>query len=394
MSLMVEAMLWLSGAGIVYTYLVYPAIIWLLSLRHRRPPPPSLVDPVPKVSVVISAFNEESVLREKLNNLSSLVYPSGRIEFLIGSDGSSDGTVSILQASTLPGLRVLAFPERRGKCAVLNDLVSKAGGEIVVFSDANTIYDCQALEHMIRHFADHELGGVCGELKLRSGAENAAGKGESSYWKYETAIKKWESAYKTTVGATGGVYAIRKALYKPLPVRKPIVDDFLIPLEIVRRGYRMIYEPQALVFEETSASVSMEFRRRVRIGAQNFSGIPEFADLLNPFRGFIAFALWSHKILRWCVPFLAIVVFVASAILAPMASLYATIFVSGLFLLALAGLGGIAERLGLRIGFLGIPFYIVVMNLALFAGFLKFVTGRQQTTWNVDRTPWAKLKNG
>ncbi len=392
--MMVKVVMWLSAAGIAYTYLVYPAMVWLLSLRRRRTSAPPLIDPAPKVSVVISAFNEESVLREKLNNLSSLIYPSGRIEFLIGSDGSSDDTVSILQASTLPGLRVLAFPERRGKCAVLNDLVSKAGGEIVVFSDANTIYDSQALEHMIRHFADPEVGGVCGELMLRSGVENAAGKGESSYWKYETAIKKWESDYKTTVGATGGVYAIRKALYRPLPVHKPIVDDFLIPLEVVRRGHRMVYEPRALVFEETSASVSMEFRRRVRIGAQNFSGIPEFADLLNPLRGFIAFALWSHKILRWCVPFLSIAVFVASAILAPTGTLYAAVFVIGLSLLALAGLGGIAERLGLHIGFLGIPFYIVVMNLALFVGFLKYLTGRQQTTWTVDRTTWAKPKNG
>jgi cellulose synthase/poly-beta-1,6-N-acetylglucosamine synthase-like glycosyltransferase len=206
-----------------------------------------------------------------------------------------------------------------------------------------------------------------------------------SYWSYETALKRWESECGTILGATGGVYAIRRDLFAPLPVDRPVVDDFLTPLQVVRRGYRMVYEPAAIAYEDASDSIDREFRRRVRIGAQDFSSIRYFADLLNPLRGFVAFALWSHKILRWCVPFFALGVLATTVILAGDSSFYAWVLAIELAILAAALLGWITERLRLRVGLLGVPYYFVAMNLALFVGFLTFVSGRQKGTWEVLR---------
>ena len=379
-------LLWASVAGIVYTYLVYPLLAWLLaSTRGRSARIPARAG-VPRVSVVISAFNEESILREKLENLSSLEFPRDRIEFLIGSDGSTDGTVRVLSASNLQGLRVFNFPGRRGKSAVLNDLLREASGEIVVFSDANTMYDRQTIERLVEHFADPAVGGVCGELLLGSSPETAAGKGEASYWEYETKLKKWESAFGSIVGATGGVYAIRRNLFQPLPTHKPVVDDLLTPLGVVRQGFRMVYEPAALAYEESSGSIGVEFRRRVRIGAQILSGMPQIIDLLNPLRGAIALALWSHKMLRWGVPVMGAILLVTSLFLAPLSPPAGIIGAALYFFVGLAILGGVAEYLGIKLGVLGFPFYLVAMNVALAVGYARCLSGRQRMTWAVDRT--------
>jgi cellulose synthase/poly-beta-1,6-N-acetylglucosamine synthase-like glycosyltransferase len=344
------------------------------------------------VSVVISVYNEEGVLHEKLENLAHIAYPNGRMEFLLGSDGSSDRTCEILAASTLKNLKVFTFAERRGKVAVLNDLVACAGGEVVVFSDANTLYDDHTVDCLVRHFADPAVGGVCGELLLHA-EHGTTGAEEISYWKYETLLKGWESAYRSIVGATGGVYAIRRNVFKALPTQKPVVDDFLIPLEVLRHGLRMIYEPAALAFEEIAGSVRAEFNRRVRIGAQNFSGIPDFIDLLNPLRGYVAFALWSHKILRWCVPFFALAVFGASGVLACGDRGFLMIFGAEMAVLAAVLFGFVAERLHLEIGRLGLPYYVIAMNVALLVGFFRSISGSQATIWTTEREAWAREKS-
>ena len=383
---------YISLAAIAYTYCCYPAIMALLAWTRRPAAAPPRHAALPKISVVISVYNEESVLQAKLENLSRIAYPDESIEFLVGSDGSSDRTCEILAASSLKNLRAFPFAERRGKVSVVNDLVAQAKGEVIVFSDANTLYNEQTISRLVSHFADPGVGGVCGELLLNAGHGRTGGE-EISYWKYETLLKRWESSYRTILGATGGVYAIRRELFKSLPTYKPVVDDFLIPLEVPRRGLRMVYEPAALAFEETAGSVQAEFNRRVRIGAQNFSGIPDFLDLLNPRRGYIAFALWSHKLLRWCVPFLAVLAFTASAVLAFVDRTFVMVFGAELAVFMVVLIGGIAERARLRIGLLALPYYGVAMNVALLVGFFRFISGRQATTWTTEREAWAKEKN-
>jgi cellulose synthase/poly-beta-1,6-N-acetylglucosamine synthase-like glycosyltransferase len=375
---------YISLAAILYTYCCYPVVVALLAWSRRPETLPSAAVPPPMVSIVISVFNEERILPAKIENLSRVAYPEGFIEVLFGSDGSTDRSCAILSASALPNLRVFDFPARRGKVAVLNDLVASARGEIIVFSDANTLYDDQTIHQLVRHFVNPAVGGVCGELLLNSGGTRA-GNEEVSYWEYETLLKRWESQSRTLVGATGGVYAIRRELFKPLPAHKPLVDDFLIPLEIPRRGLRMLYEPAALAYEDTGGSVRAEFNRRVRIGAQNFSGIPEFIDLLHPRYGYLAFALWSHKILRWLVPFFSLLVFGTTAALMFVNPAYQVIFGLEVALLALVLVGYLSEALHIRIGILSIPYYVIAMNVALLVGFFRFLLGRQKTTWNTER---------
>ncbi len=382
----------LALAAIAYTYVCYPAIMALLAWSRSPLPPPAAHALPPGVSVIISVYNEEGVLDGKLDNLSHIAYPEDRIEFLVGSDGSSDRTCEILAASPLRNLKFFAFSERRGKVAVLNDLVARSRGEIIVFSDANTLYNEQTVLHLVHHFADPSVGGVCGELLLNA-VRDTTGAEEMSYWKYETLLKRWESKYRSILGATGGVYAIRRGLFTPLPTHKPVVDDFLIPLEVLRRGFRMVYEPAALAFEEIAGSVRAEFNRRVRIGAQNFSGIADFLDLLNPRRGYVAFALWSHKILRWCVPFFALTAFGASAALATVDGAFVVIFGVELAILVAVLFGFLAERLALRIGRLGLPYYVIAMNVALLVGFVRFISGMQTTTWTTERETWARKEN-
>jgi cellulose synthase/poly-beta-1,6-N-acetylglucosamine synthase-like glycosyltransferase len=336
------------------------------------------------VTVVVSLFNEARVLDKKLENLAAIDYPPDRLSFLFGSDGSTDATSAILQRSPL-GICVKEFPVRRGKASVLNDLVSEAKGDVIVFSDANTMFRPDTIHKLVRHFSDPKVGAVSGELKLDAHPETVSGVGETSYWDYENLLKQMESDFGSILGATGGVYAIRRHLYEPLPATKAVTDDFLIPLNIVRKGFRTKYERAAHAYEKGADSIRAEFRRKVRIGAQNFNTIAEIVPLLHPRYGFVAFALWSHKIIRWCVPFLLIGLCATTVLLASQKSFYAwTLWGIGVFVVA-AMAGYVFEKLKVRAGVLTFPYYFLAMNAALLVGFVRFLLRRQKPTWDVVR---------
>jgi poly-beta-1,6-N-acetyl-D-glucosamine synthase len=380
----------LSCFAVLYTYIFYPVILGLcVRLRGRRAAFGGGQDradrTMPLVSVVIAAHNEEAVIGSKLENLRATLYPEDRIEFLVGSDGSTDTTNEILRAATGMQLRAEYFETNRGKAAVLNDLIARARGEIVVFSDANTVYAPTTIRALVDGFEDPEVGGVCGELVLEVDARTMGGQGESWYWKYETAIKRWESDCGTLIGATGGVYAIRRSLYEPLDTSVPLTDDLLIALQVVRKGYRVMYAPDAVASESTSDSVGLEFRRKARIGAQNFNTLKYIGGLLHPRYGFVAFAFWSHKIVRWGVPFLLLALVLSSAMLARGSDLNLVVLLGGGALGVLAAAGWFLDRLGIRLGVFGLPLYFVAMNAALLVGFIRFVMGTQSTTWTVER---------
>ncbi|MEI7907181.1 MAG: glycosyltransferase family 2 protein, partial [Bacteroidota bacterium] len=253
------------------------------------------------ISVIISAYNEESIIRQRIENLLSLDYPKEKVEILIGSDGSSDGTNAIAAEYASQNVTLIAFPDRRGKASVLNDLALKANNEILIFSDANTFYDKNVFKNFVRHFSDESIGGVCGYLQLRSSDDNSGGKGESFYWEYENRIKELEGNYHTTFGATGAIYAIRKHLFRPLPAAIAITDDFLIPMNVVAQGYRIIYDKTVYGWEDSTESSMKEFHRKIRISAGNFNCLKDIIHLLHPKYGFIAFGFFSHKIIRWFV---------------------------------------------------------------------------------------------
>lgn len=382
---LVEFLFWASLGAIVYSYALYPLLVALIVRVGGKRATVSDDAFLPSVSIVISLYNEEEVLPEKLRNLEALEYPADRIEFILGSDGSTDRTNKLLAAWTSPAKRVNMFPQRRGKGPTLNDLMATATGEVVVFSDANTLFESGTVCRLVRRLSDPGVGAVCGELILKAEGKDTGGAGEASYWSYENWLKRMESDFDTLLGATGGVYAIRRSLYVPLPTDRSVTDDFLIPLKIVMQGYRVVYARDAVAYERTSGSMKGEFQRKARIGAQNFSVIREIAPLLSPAAGFTAFALWSHKIIRWSVPLLAIVAMVATTILAAGSLFYAGILAVELAFLALGAVGYFADRWNVNLGTAGLPYYVLAMNLALLVGFIRFLSRRQQTTWEVLR---------
>jgi len=379
------AVFWCSIGLILYTYVFYPFYIFILIRFFKKNVGAFYNTNLPTVSIIISAYNEEKILPEKIKNLYAIDYPSDKIEFLFGSDGSDDQTNSILDSVNKPNFKAEIFKNRMGKANVLNHLVQKAQGEIFLFSDANTMFEPSTVKKIVKHFSDSSVGGVCGELILSTDRKFVGEVGEMSYWKYESWLKKMESDYKTLIGATGAVYAIRKSLFRPLPSNKAVTDDFLIPLEVVRKGYRVLYEPDAKAYEEPLSNVADEFQRKVRIGASNFNGISEFTDLLKPKYGFVAFALWSHKIIRWFVPFLLIIILSSTIILSFQHDFYLLILKIEIVFIVLALFGFLFEVKNKSLGILGFPYYFIAMNLALFVGFIRFLRGSQSPSWNVLR---------
>ncbi len=368
-----------------YTYIVYPLILIIWSSSKQNKIVYDAADKLPFVSVVISVYNEEEHIEERINNLKSLNYPPDLIEILIGSDGSDDATNEKLKSLTDVRIKTRFFQVRRGKAAVLNDLISEAKGEIIVLSDANTFYERSTVHSLVRPFYDATVGAVCGELLLHSDLKTVGSVGEASYWNYENIIKLYESRIQTTLGGTGAVYAIRKTLFNLLPTNKMVADDFLIPMNIIKRGFRNYYEPKAVAYENLSNSVSGEFKRKVRISTGNFYGISEFSELLHPKYGFVAFALWSHKIIRWSVPFLLILIFLLNIILSFTSPFMSVILLLQLAFYASSVLGFILDSMKLKAGLLGLPYYFVAMNAALFVGFFKFLFSNQRPTWEVVR---------
>ncbi|MBN2104497.1 glycosyltransferase family 2 protein [bacterium] len=349
--------------------------------NHRTMQP----DYCPKVSMVVSAHNEEDIIVKKCENFKELEYPNSKINLIIGSDGSRDKTNDLLTAHACDNIQCFIFENQKGKAATLNQLLIEAEGEIVVFSDANTMYDQNAIKKLVRHFSDRKVGGVCGHLILKNPNENVGGQGEQLYWDYENIIKNLEGQIKTTIGANGAIYALRKELYKALPTNKVIMDDFLVPLSAIEQGFDFVYDSEAKAYESTSPHIEGEFQRKVRIGAANFNALPEIKRLLFPSRGFVSFALWSHKIFRWFGPFFLIAIFLSNLFLFNYL-FFKLIMIAQIIFYGAAIMGYISIHLIKKLKIFTYPFYFCVTNAALLYGFIKYITKSQKPGWKrIDR---------
>ena len=373
---------WAAAVLLAQTYFLYP--LWLLLLSRLRPQRQTPVGSGawPSVSLVVAAHDEAGCIEEKLRNSLALDYPPDRLEVLIGSDGSTDGTDDLIRACSDPRVRLSAAP-RAGKTSVLNRCIPTARGELVLLSDANTRIEPGALKALVRHFEDPEVGAVCGRLQLYN--PTRAEYEESAYWKYESWLKALEGAQGAVVGANGGLYAIRRELFTPLPP-STIVDDFVIAVRLLDQGYRVLYEPEALAAEETTEDYGREFGRRARIAAGNFQSLGLVPGLLSPLRGFPAFAFWSHKVLRWCAPALMLVALVANAVLLDRPAYRFTMAAQiGFYALAMLGSMPVGPSLLRRVA--GVAYYFVTMNLAIVVGFWRFLRSSQAAAW--ERTARA-----
>lgn len=373
-----RALFWISAVLVVYPYLIYPAL--LAVLRRVAPRPPRKAPIEPTVSVLVAAFNEEDVIAAKIENSLALDYPADRLEIVVASDGSTDDTNAIA-ARYADGTRVrlLAFPDNRGKLAALNDVIPQLTGEIVVFSDASSMLRPESIRVLLASFADPAVGAVSGAYVVRNPAQSALGKQEDFYWRFETSLKAAEAELSSTLGAHGALYAIRRELY-PFPQRSVINDDFVIPLRIVARGYRAVYEPGAVAVEEAH---EMEgFRRRVRITRGNIQQLRELPRLLMPPRPVPLFFFVSHKAMRLLVPPAMITCLVANLLL-PGSPLYRLLLAGQLAFYALA-LGGAVFPLRPRL--LRLPYYFAMVNAAFLVALFERAVRRGQVAWHDKAT--------
>jgi len=393
---MAEVFFWCSALLLAHTYFLYPLSLFVLdgaaqvarNVRSMRGGEPRRGlatgrGPAPSVSLVVAAYNEVSCIEQKLENSLALDYPADRFEVVIGSDGSTDGTNERVLQCRDERVRLSPAP-RAGKTTVLNRCIPTAKGDIVVLSDANTMIEPEAIQKLVRHFEDPEVGAVCGKLRLYNPTKQDYE--ESAYWSYESLIKMYEGRRGAVVGANGGLYAIRRTLFTELPA-STIVDDFVIPLRILEKGYKVAYEEEAVAHEETTEDYGKEFGRRARIAAGNFQSLRMVPGLLLPTAGFPAFAFWSHKLLRWCAPALMGLALIANLFLLDSMFYRFTLLGQALFYaLAYMGKVGVLKRGAVK-RVASVAYYFTTMNLAIVVGFWRFLRNSQRAAW--DRTARA-----
>jgi GT2 family glycosyltransferase len=388
---MTELIFWTTLLLLVYVYLGYPA---LAGLRARlRPRPPHIAPIEPTVSIIVVAHNEAGRIAARIENLLALDYPRKRLEIVVGSDGSTDATVGIARNYAAYGIRVCAFTERRGKAAVINDVVPQVRGEIVVFADARQQFEAGSVRALVENFADPSVGAVSGELMLATSRDTAAAaRGAAFYWRYEKFIRAAEARTDSTVGATGAIYAIRAALFEPIP-DDTILDDVVIPVRIARQGYRVLFEPRARAFDVASPTGRHEFMRKARTNAGTFQLFARERWLLNPRRNRLWFETVSHKGMRLMLPLLHASVLAANAALAwPSGVGFWELMLAGqvaFYAAAVTGyLLGQSRRPHQRTGapahlpfVFSAPSAICLLSWAAAVGFARFLTNSQRATW-------------
>jgi cellulose synthase/poly-beta-1,6-N-acetylglucosamine synthase-like glycosyltransferase len=374
---------WASAALVGYTYAVFPIIVLL---RARFRPIGFRSEPItPSVSMVIAAYNEVDSIEQKLDNCLALDYPSDRLEIIIASDGSTDGTDDVVRRRTSATVRLLSLP-RSGKAAALNQAVATATGDILVFSDANSSYARDAISALVRPFADSSVGGVAGDQRYRSGSDtDAAGEGERAYWNLDRILKSAESRAGSAISATGAIYAIRRDLFRGVPVG--VTDDFAVSTSVIEQGYRLVFAEDAVAWEPVSKSGRTEWGRKVRVITRGLRGVYERRALLNPFaHGFYAVQLISHKLLRRAMAIPLITLALVTPTLWRRGRLYQVTAVVQTCIYAL-GVTGLAVRdhpLG-RSKVFAAPAFFLLANAAALVAIWKTVTGVRIDRWEPVR---------
>lgn len=379
-----QIIFWLSLAALLYTYIGYPIFVYLVSLLNPRMVKKSVFEP--KVTILITAYNEGKDIRQKLENTLKIDYPRENLEIMVASDGSTDDTDRIVGEFASCGVKLFRQEGRVGKTVTQNNAVERSSGEIVLFSDATAMYEPDVLKSMLPNFADETVGCVAGKLIYVDSTESGIGKGAKSYWNYETFIKKSESRACSLIGASGCLYAVKKSAYKPM--YPEACSDFLIATLLYEQGLRTVYEPTAVCKEETNKRTDKEIRMRVRVISQTFTDLWRNRSMMNPFKsGFYAIELISHKLFRYSVPIFLILSYFSSLALAFNSELFELAFVVQTAFYFLAFVAWILEKAGKSFKVLAIPLYFVLTNAASLIGFYKFLRGERYAHWEPIREP-------
>jgi biofilm PGA synthesis N-glycosyltransferase PgaC len=377
------ALFWIGVLTIFYTYVGYGIVIFGLSkIKSHKAPPIGKDKDLPAITFIIAAYNEEGFIAEKISNTLSLDYPKNKFSIFLVTDGSSDRTPEV--GGKFSGVQVFHEPQRKGKIHAVNRVMKFVQTPIVIFSDANTFLNKEAVKNIARHYSDQNVGGVAGEKRIyKKESDNASGAGEGLYWKYESFLKKKDSEVYSVVGAAGELFSVRTALFEE-PAENIIIEDFYLSLSIAEKGYRFVYEPEACATETASASVAEEWKRKVRISAGGFQAMAKLSHLLNPFRyGMLSFQYISHRVLRWTLaPLFLPIVFLANIWLAATGSAFYNFTLlcqTGFYALAFLGYLNRDKNISIK-GFF-VAYYFCVMNLSVFAGFSRYLKGKQSVVW-------------
>ena len=376
----VALVFWFSSFAVIYSYLGYPMVLWFISLLKQHRWEGNQVGRLPNVSLLISVFNEEKVIEDKILNSLSLDYPRDLLEIIVLSDGSTDGTEEIVARYSPKGVRLARFDGRIGKTACLNQVVPKATGEVVVFSDANASYEKMAIRELVKGFSNPRIGFVTGWTKYVSRTSIGVSQSVGVYWQFEKIIKTLESKVGTCIGADGAIFAIRKNMFRSLDPRD--INDFVIPMHVMAQGYLGSLVEKAFCFEEATVRIKEEFSRQVRINTRTIRALRNHLLLLNPLRyGMIAFQLFSHKVSRLLVPFFLMMMLFTNVLLIQAGALYVFILVTQLLFYFLGGFK-VFESDTMKTGKIVSVIYTFCMsNFAIIVGWIRFARGETFTGW-------------
>lgn len=377
-----ETLFWISALIISYTFIGYGIIISLLARFKKKPETPDLDEKdLPEVTLVIAAYNEAEIIEAKVQNCLALDYPKDKLKLLFVTDGSDDGTENLIQH--VPEVRVFHQPERQGKIAAVNRIMPHVKTGITFFTDANVMINPEGLKQMVRHFQSNLVGAVSGEKKVVSHEKDAASaSGEGFYWKYESYLKRKDAQWNTLVGAAGELFAIRTHLYKPV-AKDVLIEDFIMTMDIAASGYKVAYEPTAIASETASANIEEETKRKVRIAAGGLQAILRMLPLLNPFNHTkLSFQYISHRVLRWTLMPLALLgMLLTNPALLDKQLIYQVAFAGQLFFYAMSFTGYLLQDKAIKLKGFFAPYYFVFMHICVVRGWFKYLSGKQQVTW-------------
>lgn len=375
---MIESLFWISIAAILYTYAGYPILVWLLSRLRARKVQRAEVEP--SVSIVIACHNEQDKIERRIRNLLECDYPNALMEIVVVSDGSTDFTAEVARRFSTNQVNLLAYEDQRGKAIALNVGVEIASGEIIIFADARQSFDPEAIKELVANFADPSVGAVSGELLIDGGGSASVGEGVGLYWKYEKWIRKSESRAGSAIGATGAIYAIRRALWRPLP-ENTILDDVYTPMAIALAGHRVVFEEKARAHDIAADSAHREFARKVRTLTGNYQLCQLMPRLLVP-NNLLLFQFYSHKLMRLVSPIFFLLLFATNLIIAASSSgasqlFYQVVFAGQLIFYAGVLAGGYLLKRNRKVRLLNFAYVFSLMNAAALVGLVYFLLGKR-----------------
>lgn len=364
------------------SYVAYPVGLWLVGkvvpFREKRE-----AQDWPAVSILIAAYNEEMHIAEKIRNTLAIDYPDGKLEILVGSDGSKDATAAVACQFKDQGVQAIAFADNRGKTAVQNDLVARAQGEILVFTDAASFIPANAIKKMAAHFADRRVGCVAGKMRFVDTEKNLTTQSQGLYWRYEVGLRHLESMVGSLIGVDGPLYAMRRKCFRPLATH--IISDLMAPLLVLEQGYKVVLDTEAMVDETPTQHSGHEFTSRRRITLRGLVGLATYRQLLNPMKHpALALQIFLHKLARWFVGPLVMLHILSCFFLLPVWYFSEILMGYSVFFLA-AGSGWLVAKRGLKFRLLTVPYYFCLVNLAATAGIVDFFRKKQAITWTPVR---------